>query len=186
MSDPSLRRCHDPDQRGFTLVEVMVAIMISAMMVTSFFSIALTSRVQTIRSDHKFAANQQVQRLLQKLKNTTAPWKDSISGTADASYYSSGWMSLPNAGKLAQDTANTWAMATGTVHDVTSMLMDDPTFYDAASASWHVDNASLQYCVADPGAMYACGAVFGNDACPGGGFEGKCVKVIITWDERKA
>ena len=43
MSAMQTARCRDPDA-GFTLVEVMVATMISAMMITSFFSIALTSR----------------------------------------------------------------------------------------------------------------------------------------------
>ena len=164
-------RCRDPN--GFTLVEVMVAIMVSAMMVTAFFSIALTSRIQTIRVDHKLAANQLAQQVLQNLKNYVADPNAGPTATG-----------LPASGKLTGDANGGWALVPG-LHDVTDIMKSDPTFYDATAAAWLVNNPAMSYCVADNNTTQNCTG-FTPVNCPDAGNAYKCVAIIITWNEKGA
>ena len=169
------RRCRSPDRRreaGFTLVEVVVASLVSAMMITSFFSIALTSRMQTGRSNRKLAASQQAARVLEKLRGYVA----------DPTVYNTGYLQLPNAGKLPGDASGVWALTPG-LHDVSSLLNTDPNFNG-------LPTFSMQYCVAAPGkdyTSYNCPG-FPAGVCPSLSynnlaFGGSCVEVQVNWTE---
>jgi prepilin-type N-terminal cleavage/methylation domain-containing protein len=55
--------------KGFTLVEVIVAVLITAVMVSSVFSISLSSRRGNLRADHKLIAAQATRQLSATLQN---------------------------------------------------------------------------------------------------------------------
>ena len=63
--------------RGYTLVEVVVAMLLSAIMISAVFRVALTGSTQTSsRGDCQVAAAQAAQALLQRLKNYVAAIAD--------------------------------------------------------------------------------------------------------------
>lgn len=153
-------RCRDPDRAGFTLVEVVIAVLVSAMMVTAFFSVALTSRMTAGRTDHKQAATQEAKKILELLRNYVT----------DPAGYGGGWLALPGSGQLPGDTCGCYALQAG-IHNVTSLL--DSAFVAS------VDPASpptMVYTVTNPG----------SGTCPSTAvfLDGKCVKVVVTWQER--
>jgi len=59
-------------QSGFTLVEVVIAMLVAAVVVTSVFSVSLTARKASAFSDRKIAANYAAKRLSDMLKNYVA------------------------------------------------------------------------------------------------------------------
>ena len=149
-------RCRDPARRrgGFTLVEVTVAILVSALMVTAFFSVAVSSRMQAGRVDRRAAATQQGRRLLEQLRNYVGD-----SGLT---------ASLPNSGVLPNDSTSggPWALANGS-HTVTGLLSSDPAFTGTS--------ATMTYFVFDGTA--GCPVVASS-------IYGKCVNVTVTWQEQ--
>lgn len=154
-------RCRDPDRAGFTLVEVVIAVLVSAMMVTAFFSVALTTRVNAGRTDHKQVATQEAKRVLELLRNyVTDP--EGVSG---------GWLALPGNGQLPGDQCGCYALQAG-VHNVTSLL--DPAFVASVDP---VNPPTMTYTVSNPG----------SGSCPSGAvfLSGKCVSVTVTWQERR-
>ena len=54
---------------GYTIVEVVVAMLLSAVMISAVFSIALSGRQTTARSDRRLVAAQAAQSMMQRLKN---------------------------------------------------------------------------------------------------------------------
>jgi prepilin-type N-terminal cleavage/methylation domain-containing protein len=159
---------------GFTLVEVVVATMVVAMMVTAFMSVALSSRMQTGRVDHKIAANQQAKRVLERLRNYVV----------DPNRYSS----LPGgAGVLPCDVpAGVWALNKG-LHDVTSWItgVGCPSATPDPALS-PLPNISMVYCVADAGENRTCtlpnpvpSIAVNCTASPV-----KCVQVQVYWNEQ--
>lgn len=148
---------------------MIVATLVSAMMVTSFFAIALSSRMQTGRANRKLAANAQAARVLEKLRNyVVAPGKD-----AD--------LDLPGSpdGQLPGDASGQWALKEGVIHDVTSLLASDPNFNGLSAGTY-----SMTYCVAASAASYTCPgftAVSPATDCPNYG--GRCVQIAVTWTE---
>jgi len=115
--------------------------------------------MQTGRADHKLAAVQHAERVLEKLKNYVV----------DPAVFSA----LPNGGKLSGDTAGTWALSPG-YHDVSGLITSDPVFVG-------LTGVSMTYCVADAGTTQTCPGSW-SVTCPAGSAF-KCVQIKVTWDE---
>ena len=118
--------------RGYTLVEVVVAMLLSAIMISAVFSVALTGRTQTSsRGDCQVAAAQAAQALLQRLKNYVA----------DPSYATSGITGPgPGGGWTIQGDGASYALSVGN-HTTTDQKIIP------ASLSGAPCNASISYTV---------------------------------------
>lgn len=68
---------------GYTLVEVVVAILLTGIMTVSVFSAALTSKASTGKSDRTLIASQAARQLTSRLKSFVTPCCDPLAGTCD-------------------------------------------------------------------------------------------------------
>ncbi len=100
---------------GFSLVETMVAVLLISVVVTSVFSLALTSKATAINTDRRSAALYAITQAREKLKAYVTADK-SVTGPAAS------W-------RMPGDACGCYALQPG-VHDVTSLLpqeyRDDP------------------------------------------------------------
>ncbi len=153
-------------------MEVVVATMVSAMMVTAFMSIALSAKVQSFRADHKLAAARHATKVLERLK----------AFTADAGTYGA----LPNGGVYPDDAGGQWALTEG-VHT----LVNSRAAIDSDPAMAGVDPTTLwvKYCVAKGGTTQSCLTPSPGMpsipslnclTAPPGGY---CVAVEVNWVE---
>lgn len=146
------------DCRGFTLVETLIAVLLISVVVTSVFSLALTAKISSVKTERRASGMFYVRRTTEKLKAYV---------TADKTAAVAAAMGAPVDWKLPEDAcnsglgtcsaANCWALEICT-HDVTAML--------PAALSGAPINAKLAYTVTS-----AC------DSCA------KTVTFSYTWDE---
>lgn len=145
------------DCAGFTLVETLIAVLLISVVVTSVFSLALTAKISSVKTERRASGMFYVRRTTEKLKAYVTA--DKTAATAVA-------MGAPVNWKLPEDSCNSglgtcpavcWALDVCT-HDVTAML---PAALSAAPI-----NAKLAYTVSS-----AC------DSCA------KTVTFSYTWDE---
>lgn len=101
--------------RGHTLIEVVVSMLLIAVMAALSMPAFLTGRMSEGRSQRRDAAADAVQRLSQELKNYVTADRSIVNGPGAGA---DGW-SLPG------DRSNTWALAAGQ-HDL------DPALWAAA------------------------------------------------------
>jgi len=149
-------------RRGYTLVEIVVALLLSCVMISAVFTIALTAKQSTGVSERRQAAAQATQALLQNLKAYVADPNYVVSGDSDilgpcpAGNARATW-SLNCRGITDSRGSNAWALADGN-HGVTGIL---PPWFVAAPYG-----ATLNYSVS-----------------PGGfGGQQRQVSVTVSWN----
>lgn len=103
-------------KRGFTLVEVVVAMLVTAVVVTSVFAVAMTVKRGTAVSERRVAANNAGKELLEKLKNYVTP----ETGTWPGPGVGGSW-------RLPEDSCGTcpagcYALRVGCEHDASSLI----------------------------------------------------------------
>lgn len=108
--------------QGYTLVEVVVAALLSLIMISAFFSIALTSKTGAATEDRKVLGSQAAQSMLQRLANYVAsdPNQTVIAGPSSTTPGPASW-SLNNF-RGCQDSpvfGTVYALAPG-VHTITN------------------------------------------------------------------
>lgn len=117
------------NRRGFTLVETLIAVLLISVVVTSVFSLALTSRVSSTKTQRRAVGLLYTRRAMEKVKAYV---------TADASAGMAATVGAPANWKIAEDLCNTgeancasatcWALE-ACKHDVSPMLpagLSDP------------------------------------------------------------
>lgn len=114
-------------RRGFTLVETLVGVMLIAVVVTSVFSLVLTARMTSVKSERRGQAVLYQRRVLEALKPYVRADPSAPGPTAS-------W-------RLPGDTVNGWALAAGG-HDVSSWL-------SSKFCSLDPSNCKLTYTVVD-------------------------------------
>lgn len=131
------RRLRRTDRRaGYTLVEVVIATLLTAVMVTSVFSVALTSKQGGGKADRKLVASQAAKKMTAQLKNfVTGCSCDATSGACGADCGLAGFLGpTPRPGvaswylndpnnanlqnRIYDSRGDVWALASG-VHNVT-------------------------------------------------------------------
>ena len=139
---------------GYTLVEVVVAVLISAIMVTAVFSTALTSKTSSGKSDRRLIASQAARQLTSRLRqfvtgcgcdiNTgicPSPQCTTILGPTNRAGVASWYLNDPTGSPAITDSmGDVWAMRCGQ-HTVTGLL---PAWFEAAPY-----NARLVYTVSN-------------------------------------
>lgn len=135
MARRRLRRRTDA-RSGYTLVEVVIATLLTAVMVTSVFSVALTSKQGGGKSERKLIASQAAKRMSAGLKNfVTGCSCDAVTGACGADCGLAGFEGpTPRAGvaswymndpanpnpdnRIVDSRGDVWALADG-VHTIT-------------------------------------------------------------------
>lgn len=107
-------------KRGFTLVEVIVAILVTAVVVTSVFAVAMSVKRGTAVSERRLAANNAGKHLLEKLKNYVTPELAHSGVPWPGPGVGSGW-------KLPEDNCGDcgggcYALATGCEHNASALI----------------------------------------------------------------
>lgn len=143
-------------ESGFTLVETLIAVLLISVVVTSVFSLALTSKTSGIKTERRAVGLLYVRRTMEKVKAyVTADTSAAMAATVGAP---ANWH-MPedacNGGLGTCSSATCWALE-ACIHDVTALLpqkLRDPPI-----------NAKMTYTVQDVGLA-------------------KKVSFQMTWDE---
>ena len=127
---------------GYTLIEVAVAMLITAFLVTSVFSIALTGKSSGAINDRKLLAAAGVRQVSAKLRNyVTADSIDSAINLPGPGNGANSW-SMTSDG-VTDSCGNCYALASGP-HELTGVL---PAWFEAAPynarVSYTVDNSEV-------------------------------------------
>lgn len=135
-------------RKGFTLVEIVVAVLISAMVAMATFSIFTSSAVGHKRATKKELAALAIRMVSEQLKNYV---------TSDNSQFlpqrpNNSWRLCNHLNQC--DTYNGWALQSGTHHDITSFLSTEPFLTELCKGN--LSNCSFRYVVFN----FDCG--FGN------------------------
>jgi len=101
------------NDRGFTLIEVVIATMLMAVGVTAVFSVALTARYRMNRNLLKSRMSQEARRLSDDLKNFVTYDSTIVDGAPGSAW------------RLPDDQCSQWALSEYCVHDVTGRLPGD-------------------------------------------------------------
>ncbi len=167
-------------RRGYTLMEVAIAMLLTAIMASAVFSIALSAKRGGARGLRRVIADEGARQLTERLKGFAAPnigWTDplTISSGPNSRNTASSWYLTENVGSapLILDScgdsdpgaASCYALAEGT-HTVTGILPD-----------WFKDGygAKLKYYVDYPQTIGAGGPT--NSPVPR-------ISVSVTWNEQ--
>lgn len=126
-----MARRHRPISRqaGYTIVEVVVAVLLTSIMVTSVFSVALTSKQGGGKSDRKLVAAQAAKTVTSQLRNfVTGCDCDPVSGACSAASCTvqgptprtgvASWYLHDPANNVFDSMGDKWALTTG-VHRIT-------------------------------------------------------------------
>ena len=128
-------------ERGYTLVEIVVAVMLTAIMVASMMSLVLSSKRGSVKSDHRMIANEACRQLAAMLKGyvTADSAQSTIAGPASTTAGAASW-------KLPGDSS-AYALTCGAhvVNNATSGIL--PLWFAAAPY-----NAAISYTVSNCGA----------------------------------
>ncbi len=140
------------DGLGYTLVEVIVAMLISCIMVTAMFSVALTQKAGSGKSDRKMLANQGMSQVSAMLKGYVTGCGcdpntgvcngggdcDTLLGPNKANGGVATWYLNGSGGNISDSMGNVYALTYG-VHTLTGVL---PGWLEAAPY-----NARVSYTV---------------------------------------
>jgi len=129
---------------GYTLIEVIVAMLISCIMVTAMFSVALTTKQGTGKSDRHLIAAQAARQVTSQLRGfVTGCACDPVSGVCSAAANDCTMMPGPNTSRVGVATwyfqspggipisdsmGDVWALASG-VHTISGLL---PAWFEGA------------------------------------------------------
>jgi prepilin-type N-terminal cleavage/methylation domain-containing protein len=112
-------------RRGYTLVEVVVAMLLSAVMITSVFTLALSNKSSGLRADSQVLASASTQSVAKLLANyVTADWTQKLIPGPNS--LNTDGVSCPptcatwylNSAQLTDSRGNVWALAPGS-HTIT-------------------------------------------------------------------
>jgi len=134
-------------RKGFTLVEIVVAVLISAMVAMATFSIFTSSAVGHKRSTKKEVAALAIRMVSEQLKD----YVTSDNSTFLPQRPNNSWRLCNHLGQC--DTYTGWALQSGT-HDITSFLNTEPFLTELCKGN--LSNCSFRYVVSN----FDCG--FGN------------------------
>ena len=142
-------------RQGYTLIEVVVAMLLSCVMIASVFSVALSNKVASSKIDHSLVAVQASRSLQEKLSAyvTSDPTNTIIAGPAGGGAGLASW-SLNRAG-YSDSQGTVWALAGGS-HVVTGPGLP-------------------------PAAIVNAGLKSGEATCPGGASGPACVEYFVYW-----
>ncbi len=113
--------------QGFTLIEVVVAMLITAVMVSSVFSVSLHTRRNDVRADRKLLAAQATRQLTSTLEEYVTADHSSAQSVSFSPGGSWAWQAP------VTDSAGGYALAAGT-HTLTHYL---PSWFEAAPYNAH-------------------------------------------------
>lgn len=153
---------------GFSLVETLIAVLLISVVVTSVFSLALTSKTMAIKSNRRAAALLYSRQVIEKIKAYVTG--DSSTDAALAAGAPADWhipQDLCNSGEANCSKANCYALEE-CKHDLTPMLPVD-CGPDVGFCSGSPVNGKLTYTVSNVGVC--------TQGCA------KKVQFSITWDE---
>lgn len=160
--------------RGFTLAEVMIGILLTALVVSAVMGVALTARRDSPRADRKMAATYAAKQLMDDLKNYITASLDAGAGPGPGN----SWAFPGDAGASCTITSgpcmglgacvNRAALWTGCLHNGSAVL---PANLSAAPISMQIC-----YCVID---ISGAGVGYGNP-----GFLPQ-VNVTASWAEEQ-
>jgi len=103
-------------REGYTLVEVLVAILLSAVMITSVFSVALTTKMGGGKGERRMAAAQVTQSTLKALGNyMTADYSTSTASSAPGGSW------IITGDSIQPPCASNWALCQGS-HTVSGLV----------------------------------------------------------------
>jgi prepilin-type N-terminal cleavage/methylation domain-containing protein len=140
-------------RRGYTLVEVVIAMLISSIMVTAMFGVALSQKVGTTQGDHRLYADQAIRQVSSQLRAyVTGCGCSAATGSCSSSGIPNDCTMIlgpntANAGpatwffnspSVTDSMGNVWALTNGT-HVLTGVL---PAWFEAAPY-----NARVSYVV---------------------------------------
>lgn len=151
-----LRRPRISGRTGYTLVEVVVAVLLTSIMVTAVFSVALTSKQGNVKTEHKMIASQATRRLSAALRNfVTGCDCDTATGICDMTSCTFlgptprpdrfSWCLNDPTNGIFDDRGDVWALTDG-LHRVTGVGMLPAWFQAApynARIEYTVDNSAL-------------------------------------------
>ena len=154
---------------GYTLVEVVVSMLISAVIITSVFTVALTSKRGGMKADSQMIASSSSQSVAKMLANyVTADWlqtaipvANQIQGPNSANAGMATWyLDGPN---YQDDRGAVWALAPGS-HTITGKLGgNDPDGF-LPRLRGTIYNGTLTYCVQ----WIGCADCTNNVSCAAG------------------
>ncbi|MEF3280173.1 MAG: type II secretion system GspH family protein [Elusimicrobiota bacterium] len=128
-------------RKGFTLVEVVVSILISALVAMASFSIFTSSAVSERKSDKREIAGLAIKMAQETLKNYVT--SDTSLTTPLAP--SGGWRLRDHQGNL--DSYAGWALQSGVVHNITNFLNREPFLTKLCNGN--IANCSFTYTVSN-------------------------------------
>lgn len=125
-------------KKGFTLMEVVMATLISAMTATAVYSVVLSSFVSQGKADTREAAALVLKRA-QSVLNSYVAVEDSNS-----------LYSLPGStpGRWSADSSGGWALAGGN-HDISSLLVNYPAIPSGGRLTYQVTNIDCGMGISD-------------------------------------
>lgn len=150
------RRRPTSGRAGYTLVEVVIAVLLTSIMVTSVFSVALTSKSGGGKSDRKLLASQAAKRMTSQLRNfVTGCDCDPTTGACSAASCTiqgptnrggvASWYLNDPANEVYDSRGDVWALASG-AHTITGTgvlpqwFLNSPYF---GSIQYTVDNSAM-------------------------------------------
>ncbi len=141
-------------RKAFTLVEIVIAVLISAMVAMASFSIFTSTMVSQKRSNKRELAAVVLRMVQESLKAYVTSDTDTIKWPY---YPSANWRFCNHAGMC--DTYNGWALQSGVSHNITSFLNTEPFLSQLCNGN--ISNCSFSYTVTDTN----CGFGTGPGAC---------------------
>lgn len=149
-------RPQGPSTLGYTLVEVVIAMLISSIMVTAMFGVALTSKQSSGKNDRRLLASQAARQITSQLRSYVTGCGCNPS-TGDCSACNTSLLSGPNTangagaaswymngGGITDSRGNVYALACNN-HVLTGAGIIPPNLQDP------IFNASVSYNVTYPG-----------------------------------
>lgn len=148
---PRYLRRHTKSRAGYTLVEIVIAMLLTSIMVTSVFSVALTSKQSGGKSDRRLLAAQAAKRMTSQLRNfVTGCACDAGTGACSAASCTlqgptprpgvASWYLNDPVNNINDSRGDIWALTSG-LHTITGTGVL-PAWFLAAPY-----NASIQYTV---------------------------------------
>lgn len=141
------------NRKGFTLLEVVVSLLLTAIMISAVMSVALSARRSGAQTECRIIADQASRDMMAMLRNfvTADPAATAISGPGNQADPANRWKmdgydldGVPGGTTYADDQGSVYALATGT-HTITNFL---PSWFSGLPC-----NATIKYYVAYPQAF---------------------------------
>jgi hypothetical protein len=151
------------NRKGYTLLEAAIGMLLTAIIASSVFSIALTSKRGSAKGLRKLIANQATHQLGEELKSYVAQQRSSLPTNMNGPASGASTWSLDGGSVDDTSCTNCWALESGT-HTLTGYL---PGWFEAAPYYGRISYYVWTVQDVDPGKMWVM---------PG-------VAITVSWSE---